>query len=302
MKINSIPLPLNGIAQKYRSILDRTLPYVLTFPANLSQYDLSPWGYKIPTQNIFSCVDATKAIFFDLLQSLDQLAFGPVGMPMDKWVFFDCGEMPGGVCGFGLYAKDLSDSEKEFFKIDRLVAKSKGNDIHSQNLNIDELFVPISMYIAIPMATPSAWFGHNLSSANSVLGSSFQGLGLLTKVLALKVFNIHTIYGATQWDSKSLNIHLQISDMEMMSAYTPAHSFCNTITYKSFYDDEILLSALSGEKRESKNYDQLVDVMDESAISTLQIRIASGDKFIINGRPVYRDGKTFLPIKTLVTR
>jgi hypothetical protein len=149
-------------------------------------------------------------------------------MPMDKWVFFDCGEMPGGVCGLGVDASELPADVKTLYKI--------GPDCND--------FIPISMYIAIPMAAPNTWFGHNLSSANTVLGGAFQGLGLLTKVLALKVFNIKLIYGATQWDSKSLNIHLQISDMEMMSSYTPAHSCNKTITYKSYYNDEILFNSL----------------------------------------------------------
>ncbi|MBF0366740.1 MAG: hypothetical protein HQK50_14295, partial [Oligoflexia bacterium] len=235
MNGNKIGPELSRIAPKFQAILERTKPYILTFPGNLSQYNLSPWGLSINQEHIFSCIDSRRARFFDLLQSLDQLAFGPVGMPMDKWVFFDCGEMPGGICGLGVQASELPNDVKKLYKLEKNATD----------------FVPISMYISIPMAAPGAWFGHNLSSANTVLGGNYQGLGLLTKVLALKVFNIKLMYGATQWDSKSLNIHLQISDMEMMSAYTPAHSFNKTITYKSIYNDKILIDSLSGKTKDS---------------------------------------------------
>ena len=135
-----------------------------------------------------------------------------------EWVFYDCGEMPGGVVGLGVRAKDLGEEALKEYKID---ADYEG-------------LVPISMYIAIPMAN-GEWFGHNLSSANRVLKEAMPGLGLVTKALALQVFQIPTMLGATQWDSKALEIHLQLSDMELLSTYTPAHSYKNTMTYKSHY-------------------------------------------------------------------
>ncbi|MBF0298796.1 MAG: hypothetical protein HQK51_08755 [Oligoflexia bacterium] len=274
---------LNKIAPKYKKILEKTKPYILTYSGNLPHYNLSPWGHDTPKENIFSCIDARHARFFDLLQSLDQLSFGPVGMPMDKWVFFDCGEMPGGVYGFGVHAWDLSKEVQEKYKIDD---SYKG-------------LIPISMYIAIPMANGD-WFGHNLSSVSTLLGDDFKGLGLLTKAMGIKVYNIKNLYGATQWESKSLNIHLQLSDMELRSAYTPAHSFNKTITYKSFYSDQGLINSLSGDARKAKSWDMLVDVMDDDFIIDLQNKIEfKGERYLLVGRPEYRDNKVLLPIKKL---
>jgi hypothetical protein len=155
------------------------------------------------------------------------------------------------------------------------------------------------MYVSIPMAVKNLWFGHNLSSANRVLTNKLPGLGLLTKALALKAFNIETMLGATQWDSKALQIHLQLADMGIESSYTPAHSFKNTMTYRSIYKDENIISALSGEKRVAKEYDFLYPPNDEMFSIDIQNRIEKGERFIIVGRPIEKDGEDHIPIKVL---
>ena len=43
------------------------------------------------------CVDAVRL----LLEQLDALTFGPEGMPMPLWVFYNASELPGGIVGFG---------------------------------------------------------------------------------------------------------------------------------------------------------------------------------------------------------
>ena len=276
------------IAAKYQQMLESTEPYILTFPGNLPEYNLCPFGREIPRKNILSCVDARNAVFFNLLQRLDTLSFGPVGMPMEKWVFFDCGEMPGGIFGLGISGDKLTDEILNKYQLDK---NYKG-------------LVPISMYIAIPMANRSSWFGHNLCSANSFLDDSyaFSGLALLTKAFGVKVFNIRDCYGATQWESGALNIHTQLADMEVISAYTPAHSFSETMTYKSTYTDELLLNALSDKKREAGEYDLLVNVKDRSFIEKLQEQIISGERFAITGRPIYKGQEVFLPLKKLLNQ
>ncbi|MEI8348499.1 MAG: hypothetical protein WCG27_13605 [Pseudomonadota bacterium] len=276
---------LKKIAAKYQKILAVTQPFLLTFKGNLKQYDLKPFGLKIPKENILSCIDPHNALFYDLLQKLDSLSFGPKGMPMDKWVFFDCSEMPGGVFGFAYKAEDLSEEVLQLYGVNR---SYKG-------------LIPVSQYIAIPMAAPGAWFGHNLCTTNAVLGEkhALPGLSLLTKAFGLKVYNIKTLYGATQWDSDALNIHLQLSDMEIMSAYTPAHSFPFTMCYRSKYSDKSLLSALAGESRTAPKHDLLIQGKDEAAILNLQKRIEKGEKFKIPGRPVYKDKIIYVPLKKI---
>ncbi len=276
--------PLSKIHPKYQSILDITEPYLLTFPGNLSHMNLKPFGLEIPNKNIISCIDSTKKDFFNALQMLDKLSFGPVGMPMDKWVFFDCGEMVGAIFGFAIHSD----------KMDPGILKEYSLPAGYHGL------VPVSMYIAIPMAKPGAWFGHNLCSANSFLAEhyNFSGLAVLTKALGVKAMNISEAFGATQWESGSLNIHLQLANMEVHSSYTPAHSFEKTMTYRSMYSDEKLLRALDGTARNAEGFDFLVDVTDENFYIEMQKKIEAGtEKYTIVGRPVIEDGKTYLPLK-----
>ena len=275
------------IAQKYQDILNMAEPFLLTYPGNLSRFDLEPFGLKIYPSNIYSCIDAKKAGFFDALQMLDKYSFGPMGMPMDKWVFFDCSEMPGGVFGLGLRASTMpQDILKNIYGVDK---------------NCDFL-IPISQYIAIPMACGDMWFGHNLASANTYMGDKMplSGLALLTKAFGVKCLNFKKSMGATQCESGSLNIHLQLADMEVHSAYTPAHSFNKTMTYCSNYPDEALLQALSGKERVALQCDEWVDVtkdmVDEKYFIGLQKKIEQGAMFKLVGRPLLKDGKTYLPM------
>lgn len=273
---------MGNLAKKYQRILEQTTPFLLTFPGNVEQFNLSPWGLTIPKGNIFSCIDSTKAKFFHYLQMLDQLSFGPVGMPMEKWVFFDCGEMPGAIFGFAIPSTEMPQEILDLYQ-----AKAEAG-----------VLIPVSMYIAIPMAQKGSWFGHNLSSTAKLLKKYYdlEGLGLLTKAYALKCYQIEHLFGATQWDSSSLNIHLQLSDMELWSAYTPAHSYVKTMTYLSHYNDQILMRALDGTPRLASHYDFLIESEDEKKMISLQNEIEKGAKYKINGRPIQNEGKSYLPI------
>jgi hypothetical protein len=274
---------LDSIAPKFKSILENTEPYILSYPGNWERYNFNPWGVEVKEENRFSCISLKSEKFTDLLFDLDGLAFGPMGMPMEKWVFFDCGEMPGGIVGFGVRTNQLSDEALKEFHVDRSY----------------EGLIPISMYIAIPVNCGNLWFGHNLSSANRILDPKMPGLGLLTKAFALRVLNIEEMLGATQWDSKALNIHLQLGDMDIESAYTPAHKFKNTTTYHSIYKEENLIAALNGKRREAPDYDFLYPPEDEAFSRQIQERIEKGEKFRIVGRSIQKDGVDWHPVKEI---
>ncbi len=279
-----IPELLNSIDQKYKDILENVEPYVLGFKPNMANFDLRHRDFTIHEEYIGLWMDSKNSLFFDALQMLDKHSFGQVGMPMDKWVFFDCGEMVGAIVGFGLRAQNLSSDILKLYKLDKQYTG----------------LVPISMYIAIPMASGS-WFGHNLCSANAFLPQKqkMPGLALLSKALGIQVMNFKEMYGATQWESKSLSLHIQIADMEIKSAYTPAHTFDKTMTYKSIYNQEKLINALLPKKRMADNYDRLVNVLDNKFYFEMQSEIENGMQFSIVGRPISENDILKLPIKEI---
>ncbi len=278
---------LEQVDKKYQDIIDKAELYCLSFPGNFSNFNFGPWNLKIKNDNQLSCIDSRNSIFFDLLQNLDKHSFGQVGMPMEKWVFFDCGEMVGGVVGFAVRSGDLDEITLEKYGL-------------GKNNNYDGL-IPISMYIAIPMAESGSWFGHNLCSFNSFVPTDkkLPGLAILTKALGIKVLNINRAYGATQWDSGSLNIHTQLAEMNVLSAITPAHSFIKTMTYQSDYSDAKLLDALAGKRASSCcEYDFLLEVSDVKKLKEMQHGIENRALFYrVVGRPQYEKSKTFIPIK-----
>jgi hypothetical protein len=145
-------------------------------------------------------------------------------------VLFDCGEFPGVVFGFGMRARELPDYARAAYQVtDR-----------------DDAFVPLSMWVAIRCAEEGAWFGHNLSSANLILkgDDALPGLAVLTKALGVKLTRAVKQYGATQWSSSSIGLHLRLGEMEVLSAYTPAHTHPETFSYRIDVDDERLVSSL----------------------------------------------------------
>jgi hypothetical protein len=276
---------------KFQQILSIAQPFIVSYPENLKAFNLSPWGHTIPLSQQFSCLHLKNEPFFDLLHTLDDLAFGPIGMPMDKWIFFDCAQMPGGIFGYSTHAKNLPEKLLKKFDL-------TPNYPHP---------VPISMFMAIPMVSAGHWFAHNICTANNFLKPIWPGLGLFTKVMALKVFNIETLCGATQWDSRAMNIHLQISSLELLSAYTPAHTIKKTLTYKTKINDEILKQALSGIPRKAtdSNFSILSQNDKENAENSdqyyieIQKRIEAGEIINITGRSFKKDSKTFFPATSI---
>lgn len=224
-------LRLLNLQPLFNAILERCSPYIISYPSNWPAFDLAPCGITIPTENRFTATHLDSKDVVDGLHRLDNATFSSQDMRMPRWVLFDCGEFPGLVFGFGCKAADLPDYAREFYAVaDR-----------------DDAFVPLSMWVAIRCAEDRAWFGHNLSSANLILREqdALPGLAVLTKCFGVLVARTQTLYGATQWDSSSIGIHQKLGDLEVLSAYTPAHTHPNTFAYRTDIDSTRLLREIS---------------------------------------------------------
>jgi hypothetical protein len=268
---------------KNDAIIENYGTYVVCTPNHLPFLDSSPFGLETRWT-----VDPTRlgsATFLHLLQKLDGLTFGPEGMPMDKWVFYNCAELPGFIYGFATPSADLSASERELFGVP--------DDYEGP--------VPISMYIAIPMVEHGAWFGHNLASLNRVLPHrELRSLGTLTKVLALKAYRVTQFHGATQWDSQALYIHTKFGPLALTTAYTPAHSSPLTLTY-TFEVNDPGLRAVMGDPAFSivqppPDFELYAD--DEEAIKALQSRIEGGERVEMVGPPALQGTRIVHRLRT----
>jgi hypothetical protein len=258
-------------------ILDELVPFIVATPANLQQLDLSPFGVDVPTQHVIDPLRLGSEGFLDLLHRLDGLTFGPEGMPMPRWVFYDCAELPGAIFGLGRPAATLWPKARELFQVPQ---------------DYDGI-VPLSMYIAIPMSMRGVWFGHNLASIAPVLRTAgfdavdLRGLGSLTKGLALKCFGVQWFWGATQWLSTALFIHVKFGPLKLATAYTPAHLEQETLTYGFEVTDDKLRASMGDRavRIERPAVDFWVDSHDTDGLRALQDRIEAGERFAIPEKP-----------------
>jgi hypothetical protein len=248
--------------------MERCIPYIISYPRNWAAFDLAPCGLEIADIHRFTATHLRSRDVVDGLHRLDNATFSTQEMRMPRWVLFDCGEFPGLVFGFGCYARSLPDYARAFYAVtDR-----------------DDAFVPLSMWVAIRCAEDSAWFGHNLSSANVILRDqdSLPGLAVLTKCLGVLVARAHTLYGATQWDSPSISIHQKLGDLEILCAYTPAHTHAATFAYRTEIDATRLHRELAeGFTTKERAITRSFAVADVEALIALQQDLEAGTRYTL---------------------
>lgn len=196
-------------------------PYVFVRPENRihqpgehhSKLDWFPHDvlYKNP-------LEMDQVNFADRILYLESKAFGPSGMAMPRWVFYDCAIVPGFVAGFAHRTSALPQAIRNVLSVE----------------DGDE-WTPLSLFIIIPtMSEKGEWVAHNLCSINSLLDKKdqFYGIGFLSKAFGLWYANVRTCCGMTQWSSPSVRLHSHYGDFEVLTAYTPVHSYSRTLTYR----------------------------------------------------------------------
>ncbi len=260
------------LATRNPGLVDRLEPFLVAYRGHWDHFDAAPFGVAIPEANRIDPMAVASERFLHLLQTLDRLTFGPEGMPMPRWVFYDAAEIPGAIFGFGMRPRALPPRVLEQLEVEA------GEDV----------LVPFSMYIAIPVRPPAVWFGHNLASLNPTFPSlGLKGLASITKALGLATFRCQVQIGATQWDSTALHIHTRFGPLELVTAWTPAHSEAATLTYRVPITEVSLRSALGDPAvtLERPEPDFEIQAGDEAAMQALQARIEAGERFVIPGPP-----------------
>jgi len=202
--------------------------------------------------------------FANALLSMETRAFTSSDMAMPRWVFYDCAILPGFISGFAHKTETLSPLLRKIIGEENLLGE----------------WTPISMFIAIPSMSKGEWVAHNLSSINSLIPKEerFYGLGFLSKAFGLAYSNIDICCGVTQWGSPSVRLHSHYGYFEVITAYTPAHSYANSVTYRlktnpseweRFFTKETDPDFVN--RFESAGFE--VDPMDDESLKSFQRRI-----------------------------
>ena len=205
-------------------------------------------------------------------------------MAMPKWVFYDCGVMPSAVFGFCGPADSLEPWVRRALEVP---ADYKGP-------------VPLTIFIAIPTLEPGAFFTHTLCSINQVAeGAAPHGLRLLSVALGLRVLRAQTVYGTLQWRSDRISTFTGIGPLELVTAYTPAHSFRRSLTFrlrlKRFLVEASLIKP--GTSPAAPPATHMLDVDDEPALIALQGDLESGIPYAIVGAPETRGSIVQVPLR-----
>ena len=155
--------------------------------------------------------------FGNQILQIEAQAFGAKGMEMPRWVFFDCGVTPGFVAGFAIRTKALAPEVRENLGLD---------DTHE--------WTPLSLFIIIPTMGEGEWVAHNLCSVNALLPKEqrMYGLGFLSKAFGLWYANVETCVGFTQWGNAAIKLHSYYGPFQILTAFTPLHSYPRTLTYR----------------------------------------------------------------------
>jgi hypothetical protein len=263
---------MTTLAPANSALSARLRPFVVALEEHRAEFDCGAFGWVIGREDRLDPLRLASVRFLEILRRLDAATFGPEGMPMPRWVFFDGAELPGGIVGFGADAGTLSLHTRQLLEVE---ASYQG-------------LVPLSMFIAIPTHEPGTWMAHNLASiAPQVPDEALQGLGGLTKAYGLRVYRARRQIGATQWNSSALSIHTRLGPLNLASAWTPAHSEPWTLTYGVDVTESALLNLArdSAGAVETPPVDLWIDSDDHAAMRDLQARIESGECFRIVGKP-----------------
>lgn len=274
---------MNPLRPENRHLLEVLEPYVVVTEDNREFFDLSPFGHPVAADHVIDPLKQRSQVFLERLEGLDIVTFGPEGMPMPRWMFVDSAEIPGGVVGLCCPVERMPEAARALY---RLPEDAEG-------------LVPLSMFIAIPTHAPNTWMGHNLASAGPLLPApemgmgdrGFAGLASLTKALGLAVFRAEHQVGVTQWNSRALAVHTRLGPLELMTAWTPAHSEPWSLTYRANITEAAVrnLAREPGYEPERPAPDLMVDSEDHATMQRLQKEIEAGARYVVTGRPEILD-------------
>lgn len=269
----------------YERAFSNCRPYLLATRQVAPLLEYAPLGVDIRHNGLL--LDPQRRInepFLHLLQKLDQLAFGTLGMHMPKWVFYDCGVMPSAVFGFCGPASSLEPWVRRTLEIP---ADYDGP-------------VPLSLFIAIPTLEDGAWFTHTLCSLSQVCtGAAPEGLVMLSLALGVRIIRARTLYGTTQWRSERLRTFASFGPLQLVTAYTPAHSVRRTMTWRLKLRRFLVEAAVikPGTSPAAPPATHMLDVDDTDALIALQRDIEAGTQCSIVGPPVIHGSIVQVPLR-----
>ena len=266
----------------YRKVLDDAEPYLIARQPVREGLDRVPLGIPIAEENIFDPLRSEGREFINLVKHLDEMAYGPLGLSMPSWVFYDCAVMPGAVFGFARRAAGLPDWVKKVLKVPETF----------QGL------VPLSIFVAIPMVNREASLIYTLCSINQIAaGAAPEGLWRLTLAAGTAALGVEAMVGTAQWRSPHLGLYAALGPLELMTSWTPAHDNPATCTFRVKTHEYARERLLRGDLIGPEGIHRYLDADDFEAMRALQVEIESGLRVAVAGPAEIRGSETRVPLQ-----
>ena len=257
-------------------------PYIIARPEILEHLNLKAMGFDFADAQIINPLLRKNAAFVGLVHRLHSLVCGPFGMPMESWVQYDCSLIPGITFGFGHPTEALSP------------ALRAGLEVEEDYSGL----VPFSLGIAIPLPDRTNWEFFSLGSLNQVAaGAGPAGLNRLTLALGTAMLDLPELTAVLRWRSHLLTVFAGLGPLRLVTAWTPAHDYPDTITILVQVDDEARERLLRGVEVIEKMVDEYIDADDTDAMQRLQQQIETGAEIYILGPPHDQGTRLMVPIK-----
>ncbi|MBD90648.1 MAG: hypothetical protein CL940_09945 [Deltaproteobacteria bacterium] len=265
----------------YDRILSGYQPYLVARPPVLEAINRSPLGIDIPSEHLFDPQHTGGREFVNLVKKLDALTFGPMGLEMPDWVFYDCAVMPGAVFGFACDAATVDPWVKRVL------------DVPAGYTGL----VPVSIFIAIPIAHRQSTLVYTLCSVNQAApGSAPEGLWRLTLAAGTAALGRDEIVATVQWRSPRLGLFSGLGPLEILTAWTPAHDNPTTCTLRCTVNDAARKRLLRADIRDVSDVQRYLDADDQEAMRELQSEIEGGLYVAIAGPAEVRGSETRIPL------
>jgi hypothetical protein len=270
------------LLRPYQRVLNTCEPYLIARPPVRDGLDASPLGLSIPEANIFDPQRVAGSTFIQLVKHVDELAYGPVGLSMPAWVFYDCAVMPGAVFGFARRAKHLESWAR------RALAVPDGY----------EGLVPVSIFICIPTVARTAALVYTLCSVNQIApGAAPEGLWRLTLAAGTQAFRLTEMLATCQWRSPQLGLYAGLGPLHLQTAWTPGHDNPATCTFRVSADAAGRERLLRGDLLGPEGIHRYIDADDAEAMRALQLEIESGLQVAVVGPAEIRGSDTRVPLQ-----
>ncbi|MCB0378314.1 MAG: hypothetical protein KDD33_07465 [Bdellovibrionales bacterium] len=218
-------------------------------------------------------LEMDQVSFGNQILQIEAQAFGPSNMAMPRWVFFDCAVTPGFVAGFAHRTSAMDPKLRKML-----------------NLSDEHEWTPMSLFIIIPtMSLEGEWVAHNLCSINSLLPKEnrYYGLGFLSKAFGLWYANVNICCGFTQWGNAAIKLHSYYGPFQILTAYTPLHSYARTLSYRVKVNPKMWPNFFSKDPLENfedqfQASGQTIDPGQDSSLIDLQrkLEMAKGPFFL----------------------